>query len=119
MLLLPDDWAAPTGFSFASGTGGYDRTTFDATASSGAANAWVDIEAAGAVFLPAAGYRPTETTVSHVNSQGYYWASTEFHSSESQGRAAKCIRFYIDNVLPDDQYVRNYGLSVRLVRELD
>ena len=118
MLLLPDDWAAPTGFSFASGTGAYERTTFDATASSGAANAWVDIEAAGAVFLPAAGYRPTKT-VSHVNSQGYYWASTEFHSYERPIGAAKCIRFYTDSVLPDDQYVRNYGLSVRLVRELD
>ena len=118
MLLLPDDWAAPTGFSFASGTGGYDRTTFDATASSGAANAWVDIEAAGAVFLPAAGYRPT-TTVSNMNSQGYYWASTEYHSYERPSGAAKCIRFYTDSVLPDDQYVRNYGLSVRLVREID
>lgn len=117
MLLLPDDWAAPTGFSFASGTGAYDRTTFDATASSGAANAWVDIEAAGAVFLPAAGFRST-TTVSNVNSQGYYWASTVYHSSENPGGVAKCIRFYTD-VLPDDQYVRNYGLSVRLVREID
>ena len=117
MLLLPDDWAAPTGFSFASGTGAYERTTFDATASSGAANAWVDIEAAGAVFLPAAGYRPTKT-VSNVNSQGYYWASTEYHSYESSW-VAKCMRFYTDYVEPDDQYVRNYGLSVRLVREVE
>ncbi len=72
---------------------------------------WNIIEASGAVFLPAAGRR-NGTTVYDVGSDGYYWSSTCYGSSN-----AYYFRFYSSNVSTSGDVSRYLGHSVRLVQE--
>lgn len=71
---------------------------------------WAALEAAGCVFLPAAGYR-NGTSVYNVGSLGYYWSSSPNGSSK-----AYCLYFYIGNVDPAHDSSRHDGSSVRLVQ---
>ncbi len=65
-IFLPDNWTTPAGVSF---TSGYNwRNRYDA-------DEWAAMEAAGALFLPAAGNRGL-TSVEHAGHWGYYWSST-------------------------------------------
>ena len=104
-LILPDNWTKPSNCTVIPGNGSFTQVTYSATASSGATNAWCDMEAAGAVFLPAAGYR-SGTSVSNVGSYAFYWSSSYYGST-----AASAFMFY-GGVMN----VRNMGFSVRLVR---
>ncbi len=82
---------------------------------------WGKMEAAGAVFLPAAGYREGNkvTLVWENYPEGNYWTS----SQGSAGECANCMDFgkYVDDYdnyhyriyFPD--YSRSYGFSVRLI----
>lgn len=70
LVLLPDNWVCPTGISFNSTATNYSSNTYDATV-------WQIMEEAGAVFLPAAGYRMGSTFTSGGN-EGYYWSTTHF-----------------------------------------
>ena len=75
---------------------------------------WAILEAAGMVFLPAAGYR-NGTTVNAVNSIASYWSSTK---SIREG-CAICIM--LDNQMVSYNsglYQVYYGFSVRLVQNL-
>lgn len=71
---------------------------------------WSDLEAAGAVFLPAAGYR-SGANLYLVGSNGQYWASTP----DGTGYA-DYLFFYSDGGHTHTDGRRFYGLSVRLVR---
>lgn len=73
MILLPDNCTLPLGYSFATG---FATTWEDWTHNSYTLDQWEQMEAAGAVFLPAAGYRWGAYDVSNVSSWGYYWSST-------------------------------------------
>ena len=110
MLILPDNWTKPSNCTVTPGTGAFDRITYSATASSGASNAWCDMEAAGAVFLPAAGYR-SGVSVGNVGSYGYYWSSSVYY-----GNYAYSVYFYSGYLNPQYYYRRCDGFSVRLVR---
>ncbi|MBQ5451542.1 MAG: hypothetical protein IIT56_00985, partial [Bacteroidales bacterium] len=72
---------------------------------------WSELETAGAVFLPAAGYR-NGTGVDAVGSNGYYWSATPDGVDFAQ-----LFGFDSGNsaVFPDGRY---FGYSVRLVRSL-
>ena len=72
---------------------------------------WSELEAAGCVFLPAAGYR-NGTTVYYVGAYGLYWSSTYSISSY-----AYFVRFRNSRVYPSGNGSRYYGLSVRLVKD--
>ena len=74
---------------------------------------WSALEAAGAVFLPAAGLRDG-TDVVNVGSDGYYWSSTA-----NNAYYAYYLNFYSSNVYPALNIDRCYGLSVRLVQNLN
>ena len=75
-------------------------------------DSWEDLEKAGAVFLPAAGYR-NGTGVNDVGSDGYYWSSSALVEFDV------CYLYFRSGyVFPDCAYPRPYGLSVRLVRAL-
>ena len=71
---------------------------------------WATMEAAGAVFLPAAGFRPG-TIVNFVGSEGYYW------SSNGDYDAAFFVNFEEYSVIPSNLFERSFGQSVRLVCE--
>ena len=67
LILLPDDWTLPEGLTFVSGK------TVDFAQNTYSVADWTKLEANGAVFLPAAGYR---VGVNFVDSEGRYWSSS-------------------------------------------
>ena len=105
LILLPDNWVLPEGLTFTSGANGnFAQNTYTASE-------WSKLEAKGAVFLPAAGYRDG-TDVYDVGSYGRYWSS----SANDYGRASY-LYFYSGRV--GTSYLgRSDGGSVRLVRGL-
>ena len=75
---------------------------------------WTLLEANGAVFLPAAGYR-LGASVSYPGSRGYYWSGTAHGSTAGN---AYNLRFLSDtNWNPQHNNNRYNGFSVRLVCE--
>lgn len=73
---------------------------------------WDDINAAGIVFLPAAGYRSSNTSnVITVGSGGLYWSSTY------DGNEADVVYFNDSDVPSYSSLSRNIGHSVRLITE--
>ena len=91
-IILPDNWTLPSGCSFTSGLTRVDEAYYpDGSLNSYTLAQWAEMEAAGAVFLPAAGSRwglrdqngnfthpPLPgTAVYYVGIQGVYWTSTQ------------------------------------------
>jgi hypothetical protein len=72
---------------------------------------WAKMEAAGAVFLPAAGYR-LGTNVRDVGSKGLFWSSTANNDYNAWN-----VYFYENLVNPDINNLHFNGQSVRLVCE--
>lgn len=103
-ILLPDGWSIPSGLTFTANPDDFSTNTYSASE-------WSKMEAAGAVFLPCAGYR-LGTTVNYVGTYGYYWSSSYFSSSN-----AYYFNFSSSNVNPSNFSSRYGGLSVRLVQE--
>jgi len=115
MIILPDDmynnlptegdiaskWAA---CAVAAGSLDYTLATFTEAE-------WTALQAAGAVFLPAAGYR-NGTTVSYAGFYGFYWSSSAASNTDAFG-----LDFSTATLLPEFKYGRYYGFSVRLVSE--
>lgn len=124
LILLPDGWemvkpenltfvpAAENGFE---DKGSYYQCTGDAYASNSyTENQWAPMEAAGAVFLPAAGSRFSKN-VSEVNQKGYYWSATH---AEEDGKA-HYIYFRSNGYAVSSATSVNCGYSVRLVRDVE
>ena len=74
---------------------------------------WAALAAKGCVFLPAAGYREG-VEVNNVGIYGSYWSSTSGGDSYAMD-----VWFYEEELDSDDDDERFYGLSVRLVREVE
>lgn len=102
MILLPDDWTLPDGLSFTSGDSNWGNVY--------TAEQWVQMEANGAVFLPAAGMRDGNE-ISDLESDGNYWSSSKHNNQE-----AYQLYFGIGIIDPAASEHRFYGYSVRLVR---
>ena len=71
---------------------------------------WSQMEAAGCVFLPAAGYRDGTNILNTSNKTGYYWSDTYSSTSNSYGLIILDYRIYAN------PFYRYRGASVRLVR---
>ena len=102
VILLPDDWDAST----------YYLTNTNSTYSSYSSNKifasnWPTLEQAGAVFLPAAGYRRNN---SYYSGQGYYWSSIAHNENN-----ARCTYFTNNALYSNGSQYRYQGYSVRLV----
>ena len=67
------------------------------------------------IFLPTAGYG-SDSTLGSPNSQGYYWSSTP---DPNDSHYAWHLYFNSDNFRQYIFYGRQYGLSVRPVRDAD
>ena len=106
LILLPDNWTLPTGVTFTYGEGGWSQNTYSASD-------WSKMEANGAVFLPAAGYRDG-AGVGGVGSDGDYWSS-----SASDDGVALYLSFFSGDVGTNYGSSRCYGQSVRLVRGVE
>ena len=102
LVLLPDSWNGGTfhvGFK-----NGWNTNVYDASS-------WSHMEAAGAVFLPAAGDR-WGMERDYVGACGYYWSSTPDRENYACG-----VGFDDDNVNGGGDGERIIGLSVRLVQD--
>lgn len=107
LIIFPDSYA---GGSLAGVTWGTINaaSTFETTCTSAG---WTALEAAGCVFLPAAGYREA-SNVTDAGIGAGYWSS-------SSGTATSAVGLYFESNDMTIQYVgsRKYGFSVRLVRD--
>ena len=108
VILLPDDWNSSI-YSLS------NTNSSEASFSSNplTASQWSTLEQAGAVFLPAAGYR-NGTLVDSVGSCGGYW-------SASFSGPSYAYSVYMDDSFPGTygHSGRCYGWSVRLVRVVE
>jgi len=103
-ILLPDDWHCPAGITFVNTNADYTPNVYNASS-------WATMEAAGAVFLPAAGERAGSTTT-NIGILGNYWSAS--HVNGTTG--------YSFHVAPNSNIMQNTvtystGCSVRLVRD--
>ena len=105
VILLPDNWSS-VNYSLS------NTNKSDASFSSNhiSQSDWTSkLEANGAVFLPAAGYR-YGTDVYFVGSHGYYWSASYYGSSDA------CFVYFRDSsLLAGDWDNRFRGQGVRLV----
>ena len=106
LLLLPDEWTLPSGCSYTAGAANRWETNRYSYAE------WEKMQAAGAVFMPAAGQR-YEQSITGTNEWGAYWINTTNASTPTA---------YVLNI--EETGVGNTtrpvggGLSVRLVRRV-
>lgn len=110
VIILPDNYSHPSGVDDLQQINDLDadfkKNEYDLAA-------WEAMEAAGCVFLPAAGKR---TGSDHgVPGEGYYWMK----SSTDKPQEDQAIAFIFSaSDYEIDQYDRCHGCSVRLVRDI-
>lgn len=112
LIILPDDWTQPNTDVCPQFNSGFP-TSDVWTHNSYTVEEWALMQAAGAVFLPAAGLRHnTNHQVGNLGILGIYWSSTS--SSTNLARSlqigSRTVEFSTQN--------RNYGFSVRLVQDI-
>lgn len=123
-IILPDDWTLPVGATFNSAKDMnlawrsakelyYNSNENNFSHNAYTVEQWSVMESAGAVFLPAAGYR-NNTGVSEVGSEGYYWSSTPRGDD-----AAYDVTFNSLFLYPGNYSGRGCGFSVRLVKVIN
>jgi len=131
-ILLPDDWswatpavakaAAAAGFEFRSRytVGSVVRYTNNIIEDTDVGHAlWTAMEEAGAVFLPAAGYRAYGTAVTQVNEYILYWTSTTYTTLADQSHRVRFFGPNSDNDFAVGSYDPRYeGDAVRLVKDV-
>ncbi len=116
LIFLPDNWTCSAGVTFKSGFHSSYGTEYYAAYQTFTAEQWSQLEAAGAIFLPAAGYRHG-TKVYIVQHGGRYWSATEFNSTVYNSIYACALDFNSD-VASMSNNLRYSGNSVRLVKDL-
>ena len=109
LILLPDNWTCPAGVTFKSGFHSYYGVDYYAAYQTFTADQWSKLESAGAVFLPAAGYR-NGSGMRYVQQDGQYL-------SASSNEYAYCL-FFDWKAATVSYDVRYKGRSVRLVKDL-
>lgn len=109
LVLLPDDWTCPADVTFKSGFSNTYSVQAYADYQTFTLSDWQQLKAAGAVFLPASGYREG-AFVGYVQNSGYYWSA-----AHSKSDCAYVFLFGTDGA-DTDNYGRYYGQSVRLVK---
>ena len=112
LIFLPDNWTCPAGVTFKSGFHNEWGVDYYAAYQTFTAAEWSKLEAAGAVFLPAAGIRDG-SDVGDVQSYGCYWSANGYNSSSRP----YCLKFESGEAYMDDNG-RYEGSSVRLVKDL-
>ena len=107
VILFPDTYTHPDGVTAPTGVNETGKTGWNGNSYSSAD--WTKMEAAGCVFLPAAGSR-NGSTVNGEGTNGFYWSATP-NSTD-----AFCVRFYSSGLYPTEYFSRHNGYSVRLVQ---
>ena len=103
-VLLPDDFKKPADITWSHQANNWSTNTYTT-------EQWSVLEATGAIFLPAAGNR-NGSNVNIVQNYGDYWSATEDNSG---------LAYYLlfsSGGAGMYSYNRYFGLSVRLVKDL-
>ena len=110
LIIIPDNWIQPSGVPALTGgvSEGWDTNSYDATQ-------WAAMEAAGAAFLPAAGYSMDGIHAEDPGSDGPYWSSTEDESNTANGYVIQFEQTVIHDRQPRAK--GNY-YSVRMAKTL-
>ncbi len=118
IVLLPDNWTCPDGITFKSGLASGDVATIQAYADhqTFTPDQWEQLEASGAVFLPASGSRngPIMFISDKPQHSGYYWSSDTIFVNENQTGDI----FFQSNMMQTSRYERYTGMAVRLVQNI-
>ena len=111
LLLLPDQWSLPNECSFKPGCNGWDANVYRDSV-------WVRMEEAGAIFLPAAGwkhmYTPDWFILTDYGEDGNFWTSSAHSTIENE---SWCFQFFEDSVRTTCDASRYGALTMRLVRD--
>ena len=110
LIIFPDTFTLPAGLTVTdinhvNGGGGNTYT----------ASEWRQLEMAGCIFLPAAGFR-NGTNMAYVGTYARYWSSSvhTYSSAEDWDATADCVLFQ-PGATEVVYFNRSYGHSVRLV----
>lgn len=104
-VLLPDAWSKPEDLD------DFVKNPNNWTANVYSGQQWKDMELAGAVFLPSAGFRDGQAVVM-AGEYGHYWSS-----SHADFNCARHIGFFEENAFMGWNF-RNIARSVRLVQDV-
>ena len=111
IILFPDSYTHPEGVTAPKNintkTSGWSGNQYSDTN-------WTKMETAGAVFLPAAGYRKGATVYDPEDPYCIYWSST----SSSDAGFACTLYSTTENLIANNPHFRSRGYSVRLVWEV-
>ena len=113
IILFPDSYTHPAGVAAPTGVNAIGSTSWNANKYN--ATDWARMETAGAVFLPAAGFKYQGGGVDGVGAVGDYWTSTP---SSTSGSHAIVWEFNENNNYTGG-LVRKRGSSVRLVYKVN
>lgn len=111
IIILPDVFTDPNKNNGSEAFAGSTATGWEANVYTSAN--WAFMEAAGAVFLPAAGWR-LGNEVNLVGDDGNYWSSTVYNKNYAWD-----VTFGSYVLTASSSTPRIYGLSVRLVRQVE
>lgn len=112
LILLPDDWQCPAGVTFKPGFyPSEDKAGYGAHQNIDE-NEWQALEHAGAIFLPAAGYR-AGLDIGNVQIDAFYWSSTANEKNKSY------YMFFSAGGAEMRTRERYHAHSVRLVRDVN
>lgn len=109
LIIFPDVYVHPDGTDFVAGTFNA-KSDYTATVS---VDGWKKMEAAGAVFLPAAGYRTFNVGITSPNAQGRYWSVNNYDKSQAR------YVYFSSSTFGAGYINRCYGCSVRLVKDVE
>ena len=113
-VFLPDEWQQPAGTSFTPNANSYTTNQYDL-------QQWALMEAEGAIFLPAGGWRD-QSTIKQAGSEGYYWTTTVLNNKDAYEFKFGTGGTSFSGTKPKykmNQYHRYSGNTVRLVREYE
>lgn len=120
LIVLPDDWSTPAMVTFTPSVDNgmtmvrtyyYNASYNHYSDNSYTIEQWKSMEDAGAVFLPSAGARVSQTQFLYIGENGYYWSS-----STSDETNASNISFANNALYPQNYGDIFHGRSVRLVK---
>ncbi len=112
LLLYPED------FSFSNA--GVERITIGNNLSTKIDNdTWQKLDAAGCIFLPAAGYRIGDSDFRYINQNFGYWSANIGEEWYEADYMQGYFNFYNIFAIRPANTTRNYGMSVRLVKDVD
>lgn len=116
LILFPDNYSHPSTIALPVGINARDDYGWNNNMYS--ASQWEKMENAGAVFLPAAGYRWRETQVVRINESICYWSTTNYTVTSDHTLRALMLSVYNNDCYYGGVGLsRTCGCSVRLVQD--